>query len=58
MANYRTKVGCQTLDPIKSTLAARSLLMIFKSVLIKTVLIPRITYGFRHDNITKIKKLN
>ncbi len=32
MANYRTRVGNQTLDTMKKTLPARSLPMIFKSM--------------------------
>jgi hypothetical protein len=62
MANHRTRVGFQTLDTITKSLRAKNLPFIFKQMLIKTILIPRMCYGidifgFRYDNLTKIKMI-
>jgi hypothetical protein len=62
MANNRIGAGIQTLNTIKNFLLNKSILLIFKKMLIKTVLISRITYridifGFRASNLKSIKKV-
>ena len=62
MANYRLRNGYQTFEVIKKSLAAKTIPLIFKKLLIKSVLIPRASYGidlfgYRYSNLTGLKRL-
>jgi hypothetical protein len=62
MAKYRMKTGWNTLESIKHVLRNKKVSLIYKRMLIRNVLLPRITYGIqifglRKKNFKEIKKM-
>ena len=62
MGDHRTQVGYQTVETIKNFLLNKTIPLIFKKMLINSVLIPRMTYGidvfgFKANNLKAMKKV-
>lgn len=62
MASSRLKIGNQTLESIKKTLTSKQIPLEYKTLLIKSMLIPRASYGIdvygiKEGNVKGLKKL-
>ena len=62
MGDHRIAIGYQTVETIKNFLLNKTVPLIFKKMIIKTVLIPRMTYGidifgFRPNNLKAMRKI-
>lgn len=62
MANMRTQEGNTILKEIWKTLSAKNILIIYKIMLVKDVLLAKMTYGIemfggRYSNLEEIKKI-